>query len=1859
MKNKLYTRAVAFAIAMIMVLGMAPSNVNAAGSAQVVKWNVTLTDNLRPNFYLNIPSRVIENTVVTVCVGNDDTVSYNASQLEKNAGYYVVSANIAAAQMTDEIALAITTNGVQVFKKTYTIADYAHTILQDANMGRYHDTVSHMLNYGAKAQTYFAYNSEKLADAGYELAAQPTVPTDTEQVVVQGNVAGISFYGATLLFQEKIAIRYYFSAPNGVSGYTFKVGDKTLAPAIKDGLYYVQVNSISPQNYGEEVTVTVQGGAENLYVTYSPMHYITRMCNQEKSSESLKALLRAVYGYHLAACDLADALVTPEDLGYTKITMNDLGIADGTYNDNAVRTTAVSGGLGGKYLDVDVSFGDNFDPSSGIKIANTASTSWDGFKVGLLDQDRLTVNYTATNREIFTITKEEAGIRSFQETFNLKIAMIIEDSVAAGCKDVTFTMWINDVIVRKNVKDQGLRAVGDYAGILTWNGASVTVGTPVEEQPPEEEPENPTPEYLGYSKITMNDLGIADGMYSGNSVTTTETAGGLDGKYLDVDVAFGGAVDASSGIKIANTAPTSWDGFRIGLTEDDYLTVNYTSNNVEILTLTPEQANVACFTETFNLKVAIRIEDSAAQGCKDVTFTMWINDKLIIQDLAVVGLPAVGDYAGILTWNNACITVATPEITPEELGYSRITMVDLNIANGTYSDRAVRTAEVSGGLNGKYLDVDVSFGGAVDASSGIKIANTAPTSWDGFKIGVLEGDRLTVNYTSNNLEIFTLTPQEANVMSFTETFNLKVATKVEDSIASGCKDVTFTMWINDCLIKRDVLVQGLQAIGNYAGILTWNGASVTVETPSVQNGNTGPAIPDYNNPPAQMGGKTWAGNYITSVNKQSNTTVISAADTDNGYATATDYRAYGLDYVLDLNVDREVRILQITDTQIIDAAQCRTENRLSDSQKIVWGKETMYNNLFRYIFKAVNDTKPDLILVTGDIIYGEFDDDGTSLRALINCMDSLGIPWAPIYGNHENESKKGVLWQSKQLEESPYCLFTRRNEIGGNGNYSIGIAKNGSLERVVYMMDSNGCSGSAAVNGTTVKKTVGFTEAQKQWYRNLGLQINQLSGKTIPSFLCYHIATDEVLYAAQAAGYQTGADSKDITYTIGVDNVAQPGDSGYKGELFLSVPDPDLLPIMQEVGSDGAFFGHAHLNSTSVLYEGIRWTFGLKTGTYDQSPAIVGGTLITLHPDSNAFTVEQTQTTPQTIGLEYPAKSYTPPLVVAGGVTPEELGYTVITLADLGIADGVYNTNAVTTVEYEDGLNNICLNVDVAFAYKADGTVDASTGIKFANKSVKSWDGIRIGLANDDKLTVNYTSSNLEIFTLTASEAGVESFTQPFNLKFAAKIEDSIAQGCQDVTITMWINNELVLAEYYVGGLPQIGNCIGLLTWNGAGITVETPTVISSMETEEVYALSFDVIGGEDVMPVAGFYGPYVSSYTYEGETQPAMIQDQYYKMIQDGGVNLIVYSNVDYEVDPVTVSYMLQLGQRYGIGHFITDSQVKSGTLSTEELASRIREYSGYSSFCGVHVVDEPFLEGIVGDGSNDMRHFAPIFAQLEEIGVKAASNILPNWVFASDEKFETYVNTFVEECAAPYLSVDYYVFDKRSNKLTDYFYNLSIFSQKAEEAQIPLWVFVQAGSQWNDSFSAFDSVTPYYPDEGQFDWNVNTALAYGAKGIQYFPLVQPYWYAWTKTQGLDCERNGIIGAWGNKTQWYYYAQNLSTQITAIDEVLMHSVNKGVIVSGAQAQADSVRSERIIAGTSWRELANVTGDALIGCFNYEGKTALYVVNYDMENSQNVKLDFQDQYSFFVVQDGEKMRCSGSGVTLPMAAGEGVLIVFE
>lgn len=332
-----------------------------------------------------------------------------------------------------------------------------------------------------------------------------------------------------------------------------------------------------------------------------------------------------------------------------------------------------------------------------------------------------------------------------------------------------------------------------------------------------------------------------------------------------------------------------------------------------------------------------------------------------------------------------------------------------------------------------------------------------------------------------------------------------------------------------------------------------------------------------------------------------------------------------IDFVVHIKHKKNIKILQITDFQPVDYSQQRYKGRINIDSK-PFTENDLYTGLFYYIERLVKETNPDLIMVTGDNVYGEFDDNGSNMIRISKYLDSLEIPWAPIFGNHDNESKKGVAWQCKIFEESKNCLFKRR-ELTGNGNYNIGLFRDGKIEKIIYMVDSNGCG--LAKNYSyykpnypdynldeKVETRIGIFPDQIKWIEESSKLIDSYYNYEITKFISCHIPPDFVSKQAVLNKYISKNDG--LFDLDSLDNTIN-NDFGHTREHLIrsTFNSLNLLEVLKKGKFNGMFVGHNHISTLSILCDNfIRVTFGVKTGEFDYHDDI-GGTLITLKQNGN------------------------------------------------------------------------------------------------------------------------------------------------------------------------------------------------------------------------------------------------------------------------------------------------------------------------------------------------------------------------------------------------------------------------------------------------------------------------------------------------------------------------------------------------------------------------------------------------------------------------------------------------------------------
>lgn len=315
-------------------------------------------------------------------------------------------------------------------------------------------------------------------------------------------------------------------------------------------------------------------------------------------------------------------------------------------------------------------------------------------------------------------------------------------------------------------------------------------------------------------------------------------------------------------------------------------------------------------------------------------------------------------------------------------------------------------------------------------------------------------------------------------------------------------------------------------------------------------------------------------------------------------------------FVIQKEPGKDFKILNLTDIQY---------NDLLDIGQRKYTEET--------IRTLIEQEKPDLITMTGDQVWAAFQKQ--SQKDLIQFMDSFGIPWAPVFGNHDGEGNADKNWLADRYLESEYCLFKKGpNNIGGVGNYVINIMEGDKIVQSLIMMDAGSSRSYDGMpeerqmiadaldndtqeyilndDGTRKQEAFGtgyefISESQVAWYKWAVEGAKKVNGGEMPeSIAFFHIALPEF--------YLAYLQWKDSGYA------PETGFGEKREQVCCPKVNSGMFAAIQELGSTkNVIVGHDHVNSYSVMYEGIRLTYALKTG--DRCYAdddLNGGTVLTI-----------------------------------------------------------------------------------------------------------------------------------------------------------------------------------------------------------------------------------------------------------------------------------------------------------------------------------------------------------------------------------------------------------------------------------------------------------------------------------------------------------------------------------------------------------------------------------------------------------------------------------------------------------------------
>lgn len=239
------------------------------------------------------------------------------------------------------------------------------------------------------------------------------------------------------------------------------------------------------------------------------------------------------------------------------------------------------------------------------------------------------------------------------------------------------------------------------------------------------------------------------------------------------------------------------------------------------------------------------------------------------------------------------------------------------------------------------------------------------------------------------------------------------------------------------------------------------------------------------------------------------------------------------------------------------------------------------------IKNLVKKNSPDLILVLGDTVLTSRNDIET--EKFVKMMDSFKIPWACVFGNHDDEGRADKNKLAEILSDSEYGLFEYGpSDLHGAGNYVLSLEREGQTKYAIFMMDSGSSHEFEA-------KTDGINEKQVSWYEWNMQAFKEKSGEYPKNMAMFHIPLQ--IYTEFQSDYVMGERKED----------SYPGNT-----------DAGLLDSMLNLNGTHILAGHDHSNNFIVDYNGMKIGYATKS-SYNCyfSMGMTGGTLITIDKDNN------------------------------------------------------------------------------------------------------------------------------------------------------------------------------------------------------------------------------------------------------------------------------------------------------------------------------------------------------------------------------------------------------------------------------------------------------------------------------------------------------------------------------------------------------------------------------------------------------------------------------------------------------------------
>ncbi|MGH1564720.1 hypothetical protein [Mumia sp. DW29H23] len=288
---------------------------------------------------------------------------------------------------------------------------------------------------------------------------------------------------------------------------------------------------------------------------------------------------------------------------------------------------------------------------------------------------------------------------------------------------------------------------------------------------------------------------------------------------------------------------------------------------------------------------------------------------------------------------------------------------------------------------------------------------------------------------------------------------------------------------------------------------------------------------------------------------------------------------------------------------------------------------------------------------------------------------------------------------------------------------------------------------------------------------------------------------------------------------------------------------------------------------------------------------------------------------------------------------------------------------------------------------------------------------------------------------------------------------------------------------------------------------------------------------------------------------------------------------------------------------------------------AWRLPAGSGYASFAGMHLYDEP------GVGQLPLMAKAVAMANAAYPDALSYVNMLPGFGAGYEQA--------ARDIQSPVLSFDRYPIVANGEDL-GYFQNWAEVRAAALKHGRDSWVYIQSVGYANHAI----------PTKADILWQISISLAYGCKGIQYFTY-------WTPDPARgEAFTTGLITVEGKRTALYRWSKEINTTFLApLGKQMLGLTSTAVQAAGIAsppAGLDPFAADGLVSA--------VSGDPVVlGRFtDSDGTLHTLVANYSRHERARVRLTLPAGADAYV-PDEDRWESAGDG-QLNLKAGESVLL---